>query len=42
MCGMRITRDTWWWNEEVRQAASRKKDAHKVMYGNSTGEYEEA
>ena len=21
----------WWWNEEVEEAVSRKKDAHKTM-----------
>ena len=23
--------DTWWWNEDVREAIARKKDAHKQM-----------
>ena len=26
--------DTWWWNEEVKEAVSRKKDAHKAMCQN--------
>ena len=30
--------DIWWWNEEVKEAVSRKKDAHKAMYQNSIGE----
>ena len=28
----------WWWNEEVEEAISRRKDAHKSMCGNSTVE----
>ena len=28
--------DTWWWNEEVKEAVPRKKDAHKVMCRTST------
>ena len=28
--------DTWWWNEEVKEAISRKKDAHMVMCRNSS------
>ena len=31
-------RDTWWWNEEVKEAVSRKKDAHMAMHRNSTDE----
>ena len=23
--------DTWWWNEEVKEAVSRKNDAHSAM-----------
>ena len=30
--------DTWWRNEEVKETVSRKKDAHKAMYQNSTEE----
>ena len=30
--------DTWWWNEEVKEAVSRKKDAHKAMCQNSSEE----
>ena len=30
--------DTWWWNEEVKEAVSRKKEVHKVMCQNSTEE----
>ena len=30
--------DTWWWNEEVKEAVSRKKEAHKVMCQKSTEE----
>ena len=30
--------DTWWWNEEVMEAVSRKKEAHKTMCQNSTEE----
>ena len=32
VCGKKMGRrskgDTWWWNEEVNEAVSRKKDAH--------------
>ena len=28
--------DTLWWNEEVMEAVSRKKEAHKTMCRNST------
>ena len=27
--------DTWWWNEEVREALSRKKDTHKALCQNN-------
>ena len=30
--------DTWWWNEEVKEAASRKNGAHKMMCENSAEE----
>ena len=30
--------DTWWWNEEVKDSVSRKKDAHKAMCQNSIEE----
>ena len=36
--------DTWWWNEEVNKAVSRriwKKDAHQAMHRNSTEENKE-
>ena len=40
MCGKKSGRrnkgDTWWWNEEVKEAVSRKKDAHKATCQNST------
>ena len=42
VCGKKRVRrsngDTRWWNEEVKQAVSRKKDAHKAMCQNSTEE----
>ena len=28
--------DTWWWEEEMKEAVSRKKDAHKAMCQNNT------
>ena len=28
--------DTWWWNDEVKEAVSRKHDANKLMCWNST------
>ena len=31
-------RYTWWWNEEVKEAVYRKKEAHKAMCQNSTEE----
>ena len=40
VCGKRWRRskgDTWWWKEDVKEAVSRKKDAHKAMCHNSTG-----
>ena len=30
--------DTWWWNKEVKEEVSRKKDAQRVMCRNSTEE----
>ena len=30
--------DTWWWNEDVKEVTSRKKDAHKAMCRNSSVE----
>ena len=30
--------DTWWWNEEVKEAVSMKKDAHNAMCQNDTEE----
>ena len=38
MCGKKSKGDTWWWNEQVYEAVSRNKDAHKVMCWNSTEE----
>ena len=44
VCGKKRERrskgDTWWWNEEVMEAVSRKKEAHKAMCQNSTEVYE--
>ena len=34
--GEEVEGDTWWWNEEVKEAISRKKDAHKAMCHNNT------
>ena len=34
--GRRSKGDTWWWNEEVNEAVSMKKDAHKAMCQNIT------
>ena len=30
--------DTWWWNEEVKEAVSRKNEAHKAICQNSIAE----
>ena len=30
--------DTWWWNEDVKEAVSRKKDAHKTVCQDNTDE----
>ena len=42
VCGKKRGRkskgDTWWWNEEVKEAVSRRKEAHKAMCQNSTEE----
>ena len=32
----RSNRDTWWWNIVVKKAVSRKKDARKAMFWDST------
>ena len=34
----RVGGDAWWWNEEVKEAVSRKREAHKAMCQNSTVE----
>ena len=36
--GRRSKGDVWWWNEEVKEAVSRKKEAHKALYQNSAVE----
>ena len=36
--GRRGIGDTWWWNEEVKEAVSIKKEAHKAMCQNSAEE----
>ena len=36
--GRRSKGNTWWWNEEVKKAVSRNKEAHKAMCQNSTEE----
>ena len=36
--GRRSKGDTRWWNEEVKKAVSRKKEAPNAMYQNSTDE----
>ena len=36
MRGRRSKGDTWWWNEEMKKAVSRKKGAHKAMCRNSS------
>ena len=30
-CGRKSKGETWWWNEEVKEAVSRKKDVHRAM-----------
>ena len=39
VCGKKMERskgDIWWWNEELKEAVSRKKNVHKTMCWNST------
>ena len=36
--GRRSKGYTWWWNEKVKEAVSRKKDAHKAICQNSNEE----
>ena len=36
--GRRSKRDMWWFNEEVKEAVSKKKEVHKAMCQNSTEE----
>ena len=36
--GGRSRGDTWCWNEEVKDAVSKKKDAHNIMNWNGTEE----
>ena len=40
VCGKKMERrskgDTWWWNEDAKEAVSMKKDAHKAMCQNNT------
>ena len=42
MCGKkrerRGKRNTWWWNEKVKEAVSWKKDAHKAICQDNTEE----
>ena len=42
VCGKKTGRksegDTWWWNEEVKESAKRKKEANKAMCQDSTAE----
>ena len=39
VCGKKRSKgDTWWWNEEMKEAFSRKKESHKTMYQSSTAE----
>ena len=30
---------SWWWNKEVKKVMLKKKNAHKMMCGNSIEEY---
>ena len=34
--GRRSKGDNWWWKKEVKEAVSRKKDAHKAMCQDNT------
>ena len=34
--GRRDQGDTWWWNEDMKKAIARKKDAHKEMCKSGT------
>ena len=36
--GRRSKGDAWYWNEDVKEAVSRKKETHKAMCQNSTEE----
>ena len=36
--GRRSKGDTWWWNEEMKEADKKKKDVHEVTCQNSTEE----
>ena len=36
--GWRSKGDTWWWNEEVKEAVSGKKEEHKAMCQNNCEE----
>ena len=36
--GSKSEGDAWWWDEEVKEAVSMKKESHKAMYQNSTEE----
>ena len=35
--GRRDQKDTWWWNEDVKETIARKKDVHKAMCKSETG-----
>ena len=42
MCGKKSERrskgDAWWWNDEMKEAVSRKKESHMAMCHNSIEE----